>query len=67
MVNEYEQRFNTILEMNNTSTDKDRMLARLMTDMEQAFQIPMTKNKAWEEKNPQVYSVYRKISDSRSL
>lgn len=66
-VYEYETRFNAILEMSNTPADKDKMLASLMTEMEQTFQIPMMKNKVWEEEEPEVYALYRKVADSRSL
>lgn len=64
---EYEQRFNTILGMKVSQEQKDKLLANLMTEMEQTFRIPMMKNEAWEEKNSQVYALYRKIADSRSL
>lgn len=64
---EYEQRFNTILNVSKSPNEKDKLLAILMTELERAFQIPMIKNKTWEEENTEVYALYRKVSDSRSL
>lgn len=64
---EYEQRFNTILNLSKSPNEKDELLAILMTEMERAFQIPMIKNKAWEEENIEVYALYRKVSESRSF
>ncbi|OLO40297.1 hypothetical protein BTR23_07350 [Alkalihalophilus pseudofirmus] len=42
-------------------------LARLMTDMEGLFSIPMLKNQEWENKNRKVIALYRKISRSRII
>jgi len=66
-IKEYEQRFRTILNLNNPSIDRDKMLSALMSEMEHTFQIPMIKNEDWEKENHEVYSLYRKVSESRSF
>jgi hypothetical protein len=42
-------------------------LGELMTEMEGVFKIPALKNTPWEEENPQVIELYRKVSYSRNL
>lgn len=64
---EYEGRFKFILQTEFEQGRRDTMLSALMTNMEQIFQIPVMKNETWEQKNPEVYKLYREIADSRSL
>lgn len=66
-LDEYETRFEFILEMDSKQSEKDLLLSGLMTDLERNFHVPMMKNKAWEQENPEVYALYRKVADSRSL
>lgn len=66
-LDEYEKRFQVIIEMNKDQDEKDRLLSWLMTDLERRFNIPMLKDEAWEQGNPEVYVLYRKVADSRSL
>lgn len=46
---------------------RELRLGELMTEMEGIFKIPMLKNTTWEKENPQVFELYRKVSDSRNL
>jgi len=46
---------------------RDEQLRELMIEMEMIFKIPMLKNTIWEKENPQVFELYRKVSDSRNL
>lgn len=66
-LDEYEKRFQVIIEMNKDQDEKDRLLSWLMTDLERRFNIPMLKDEAWEQENPEVYVLYRKVADSRLL
>lgn len=66
-LNEYSQRYETIIQESFSDEQKDKMLASLMTEMEQAFNIPMLRNEAWEAENRDVIALYRKVSMSRKL
>lgn len=66
-LDEYEKRFQLILKMDKEQSEKDALLSVLMTDLERKFDIPMSKDKAWEQENPEVYALYRKVADSRLL
>lgn len=50
-----------------TRDQKDKKLATIMTEMERAYRIPILRNSAWEEENPEVIRVYKEISDMRKL
>lgn len=60
---EYEQ----ILHSDMSNYQKAIKYARLMTDMEGYFNIPMLKNKEFEGENRAVIAMYRKLSRSRSF
>ncbi|MED1645579.1 hypothetical protein P4U99_20760 [Brevibacillus agri] len=45
--------------------EKDKQLAKLMTQMEGEYRIPMLQVKEWEEKNKPVIAMYRQLSMSR--
>lgn len=64
-LDEYEKRFEFILEMDSKKSEKNLLLSGLMTDLERNFHVPMMKNEAWEHENSEVYALYRKIADSR--
>lgn len=55
------------LQANLNSTQKDRELARIMTLMEQTYNIPMIRSAKWETENKEVIDLYREISLSRNL
>lgn len=50
-----------------SSYKKDVKLADLMTLMESEYGVPVLKNPEWEEKHPDVFRTYKKISDMREL
>ena len=64
---EYNTRYETILHSDLSEHEKTLKLSSLMTELEQAFNIPMIRKSEWEEKNRAVISLYRKISISRTL
>ncbi|MEK4031363.1 hypothetical protein MKZ02_23085 [Pseudobacillus sp. FSL P4-0506] len=64
---EYNQRYETIIQGNFSDEQKDEMLASLMTEMEQAFDIPILRDEAWEAANKDVVALYRKVTMSRKL
>lgn len=66
-LSDYERRFQLILSMEIVEGQKNQMLSGLMTDLERRFNIPMIKNREWEKENSEVYALYRKVSESRSL
>jgi hypothetical protein len=66
-LNEYYQRFDTILSLPVSLVEKDKMLSSLMTDLERAFQIPMIKNEGWEKEFADVHALYFKVSSCRSF
>lgn len=47
--------------------EKDRQLARLMSELERQYKIPIVRDPDWEEQNKPVVALYRKVSMSRSL
>ena len=59
--------YESILHSDLTNKEKNRQFARLMTDMEREFNIPIIRNLEWEKKNRAVVALYRKISMSRTL
>lgn len=66
-LSEYYQRYETVLNMPVSLIEKDKMLSALMTELENTFNIPMIKNEGWEKENPEIYSLYFKVSMSRSF
>lgn len=50
-----------------SDNQKSYEFGKLMTEMEQAFKIPMLRNQEWEKENRSIIALYRKISKSRSL
>ena len=59
--------YESILHSDLSAKEKNRQFARLMTDMEREFNIPIIRNLEWEKKNKAVVALYRKISMSRTL
>ena len=66
-LNEYNKRYETILNLPLRVIEKDKMLSSLMSDLERAYRIPMIKNEGWEKENEEVHTLYFKISMSRSF
>jgi len=62
---EINRQYEIIMESSESQHIKATKLARLMTDMEGFFSIPMMKNEEYESKNRKVMALYRKISRSR--
>lgn len=46
---------------------RDILLVGLLTEMEKQFKIPIPRNKEWENENPTIAAMYRKIIITRSL
>lgn len=59
--------YESILHSDLTDKEKNRQFARLMTDMEREFNIPIIKDVEWEKENKAVIALYRKISLSRNI
>ena len=53
--------------MNASKSRRDFLLSQLMTDMEREFRIPMLRDRAEKEVDPEVLRLYRLISDGRSI
>lgn len=62
---EIQQEYERIMESKTSDYEKDKQLAKLMTQMEREFQIPGFQDKVWEERNRPVIAMYRKLSMSR--
>jgi len=67
MLKLFNEQYENILHSDVSERHKDIAFSNLMTEMEQAFKIPMKRNEAWEQKNRPVIALYRKISMSRKL
>lgn len=62
---EINHEYENIIHSNLSNHEKSQKLARLMTQMEGQFSIPMLKDQEWENQNRKVIALYRKISRSR--
>jgi len=63
---EIQKKFSAVMLLKNIAQyQKDLSYARLMTELEQFYKIPMMKDENYEHDNPDVMRVYRMISDSR--
>lgn len=63
----YTNRFKEIISSSIPSRIKDQRLSNLMTDLEQAYDIPILQNENFEKENPFVMQLYRTISEARSI
>lgn len=63
----YTNRLNEILTSPAPNRIKDIRLSNLMTDLEQAYNIPVFRNREFERENPFVMRLYRTVSEARSL
>lgn len=61
------EKYERILHSEMSNRQKSREYAKLMTEMEKEFNIPVLKNEEWERENKAVVTLYRKISISRAL
>jgi len=64
---QYTNRLKEILASNAPRFIKDRRLANLMTDLEQAYGIPVLRNIEFEKENPFLMQLYRTVSEARSI
>lgn len=63
----YNQIYENIMFSDESREEKDRQLARLMSELERQYKIPILRDLEWEKKNKAVVALYRKISMSRTL
>lgn len=63
----YNQIYENIMFSDDTRDEKDRQLARLMSELERQYNIPIIRDPEWEKQNRSVIALYRKISMSRAL
>lgn len=66
MLKKYRDQFERIKQME-LGWKRDRKLADLMTELERCEGVPVLKNPEWERKNPELFALYREISDARTL
>ncbi|WAA10815.1 hypothetical protein [Fervidibacillus albus] len=64
---QYTNRLKEILSSHAPVAIKDRRLANLMNDLEQAYEIPALRNKNFEKQHPFVMQLYKTVSEARSL
>lgn len=62
---QYTKRFKEI--MNGHSGLRDSRLANLMTDLENAYRIPASRNENFEKENPFVIQLYQTVSEERDI
>lgn len=63
----YNQIYENIMFSDQSRDEKDRQLARLMSELERQYKIPIIRDPEWEKQNRSVIALYRKISMSRAL
>lgn len=63
----YNQIYENIMFSDESLEEKDRQLARLMSELERQYKIPIIRDPEWEKQNRAVIALYRKISMSRTL
>lgn len=66
-LNYYHQIYESILLSDLTEKEKSRQFARLMSELEREYNIPVLRDEKWEKQNKPVVALYRKISMTRSL
>lgn len=63
----FTERFEDITDWSKTSEDrKTERLSELMTEMERTFLIPAMNHEEYNQKNPEVIALYRKIANARA-
>lgn len=60
----FTKRFNEIMTSVNL---RERRLGNLMTDLEQAYNIPMLNNTEFNKQNPQLMQLYITVSEARTF
>ena len=63
----FTKRFNEIVESDTSEQTKTSRLSILMTDLEQAYNIPMLNNEKFNKENPFVIQLYRAVSEARTI
>lgn len=66
MIAQYQHRFDYIVRTDTPKYRKALKLALLMTDMEDHFKIPALNDEEYNNANPEVIRLYRKIADARN-
>lgn len=61
----FTKRFNEII--NGPNSLRDSRLANLMSDLENAYHIPASRNENFEKENPFLMQLYRTVSEARKL
>ncbi|WNF33804.1 hypothetical protein RI196_03720 [Aeribacillus composti] len=62
---QYTNRFKEI--MNGPNSLRDSRLVILMSDLEQAYNIPTLRDQEFEKQNPYLMQLYRTVSEARSI
>lgn len=63
----FNQIYENIMHSDASQEEKDRQLARLMTELEKVFNIPVLRDPEWEKENKAVVALYKKVSMSRAI
>lgn len=66
-LNYYHQIYESILLSDLSEKEKSRQFARLMSELEREYNIPVLRDEEWEKQNKAVVALYRKISMSRDI
>lgn len=61
----FTKRFNEIVTSDTSEKNKNERLSTLMTDLEQAYNIPSLNDEKFNEENPFVIQLYRTVSEAR--
>lgn len=61
----FTKRFNEIVTSDTSEKTKTERLSTLMTDLEQAYNIPSLNDEKFNEENPFVIRLYRTVSEAR--
>lgn len=61
---QWTKRFNQIL--GGARCLRDKRLAQLMTDLERAYNIPISNDEEYNQKNPFVIQLYRAVAEARN-
>lgn len=60
-VDEYNTRYETILNMKIIECERQKLLAGFLVDLERAFRSSLYKSKIAEQENEEFYNLYRKV------
>ncbi|MDX1806556.1 MAG: hypothetical protein R3267_05995 [Paenisporosarcina sp.] len=63
----FTNRYKEIIKSKLPEKNKTMRLSYLMSDLEEAYSIPMLKNEQFEKAHPQLMQLYRTVSDAREF